>query len=239
MSRGVRLAAVFDAGNRLDGALAHRNCGPHGANSRLAVVALIARLNSESANDHRAAAGVTRRAPQRNGPNTCRGQPEVQVKRDKQTLCRFAWLPQAASWKEKWADARDASPKWGRRTTQTLTTYRGSYDRCKKQIGSAEANAACVMARSVIGTALVLRCRWPAPPRRCASAGGGSGHGDGRALNLQLLLKIPIFARFFSSQTAAVPRTNWRDLETNSHQSGASLWIGRCGWKAMPYSGFD
>ena len=25
----------------------------------------------------------------------------------------------------------------------------------------------------------------------------------------------------------------------DSHQSGASLWIGRCGWKAMPYSGFD
>ena len=38
---------------------------------------------------------------------------------------------------------------------------------------------------------------------------------------------------------AAVARTNWRGLETNSHQSGASLWIGRCGWKAMPYSGFD
>ena len=32
-----------------------------GAASRLAVVALIAGLNSESANDHRAAAGVTRR----------------------------------------------------------------------------------------------------------------------------------------------------------------------------------
>src|ERR1700693_1654936 len=40
--------------------------------------------------------------------------------------------PQAASWKEKWADARDASPKWGRRTTQTLTAYRGSYGRCKQ-----------------------------------------------------------------------------------------------------------
>jgi hypothetical protein len=33
---------------------------------------------------------------------------------------------------EKWADARNASPKWEERTTQTLTAYRGSYGRCKQ-----------------------------------------------------------------------------------------------------------
>jgi hypothetical protein len=39
----------------------------------------------------------------------------------------------ASGWLEKkWADARDASPKGGRRTTQTLTAYRGSYGRCKQ-----------------------------------------------------------------------------------------------------------
>ena len=104
-------------------------------------------------------------------------------------LCRFAWLLQAASWKEKWADARDASPKWGRRTTQTLTAYRGTYGRCKQanRLGGSERGErrTPAMARSVIGTALALRCWWPAPARRCASAGRGAGHGDGRALNLQ------------------------------------------------------
>jgi hypothetical protein len=185
---------------------------------------------------------ATRRAPRRNGPTTCRGQPEVQVKRDEQTLCRFAWLPQAANWKEKWADSRDASPMWGRRTTQTLIAYRSSYGRCKQanRLGGSERGErrTRAMARSVIGTALALRCWWPAPARRCASAGRGAGHGNGRPLNLQLLLRSIVRA-FFSSRTAAVARTNWRGLETNSHQSGASLWIGRCGWKAMTYSGLD
>ena len=56
-----------------------------------------------------------------------------------------------------------------------------------------------------------------------------AGHGVWRQ-------RSPIIVLWFY---AAVARTNWRGLETNSHQSGASLWIGRCGWKAMPYSGFD
>jgi hypothetical protein len=173
-----------------------------GLDEAVAALLSFARLTRESIADERDPTITTdtiRIAPTGKG-----GRRRFSADRD---LCA---TPQVASWKEKWADARDASPKWGRRTTQTLTAYRGCYGRCKQanRLGGSERGErrTRAMARSVIGTALALRFWWPAPARRCASAGRGAGHGDGQHLICNYF-SDPMFARSFRAE---LPRSSLR-----------------------------